>query len=59
MNVNELKFPYYKGQKIYVLGLTFGRENAISLVAQIIDEVYQNTGDVKVREYYQDRWDIC
>lgn len=59
INVNEFKFPYYGNMDLYVLGLAIGRDSAISLVEQIINEVYQNTGDVKVREYYQDRWDIC
>lgn len=59
INVNEFKFPYYGKIDIYALGLAFGRENAIILVMQMLDEVYQNTGDVKVREYYQDRWDLC
>lgn len=59
MDVNELKFPYYKRQDIYILGLALGRERAMKLVAHIIDEVYQETGDVKVREYFQDRWKAC
>lgn len=59
IRVDELKFPYYERQEIYVLGLALGRESAVTLVAQMIDEVYRNTGDVKVRDYYQDRWNLC
>lgn len=59
MNVNEFKFPYYGKIDIYVLGLARGHDSAISLVIQMLNEVYQNTGDVKVREYYQDRWELC
>ncbi len=59
IHVNELKFPYYQKQEIYALGLAKGKDNAISLVMDMISEVYQNTGDVKVREYFQDRWDLC
>lgn len=59
IRVDELRFPYYDRQEIYILGLTLGRDSAMKLVAQMVDEVYQKTGDVKVREYYQNRWDLC
>lgn len=59
IEVNQFQFPYYKKQEIYVLGLTLGKANAYELVTQMIDEVYKSTGDVKVREYYKNRWDVC
>ena len=57
MNVNQLKFSYYKKQELYILGLAKSYEEALSLVKDIVEETYRETGDVKLREYYQDRWD--
>lgn len=51
-NVNELKFPYYKNKKITVVGLAKGKEDAITLTQEILLEIYNNTGDFKVREYF-------
>ena len=59
IEVNQFRFPYYKEQEIYVLGLAFGKMNAYDLVTQMIADVYEDTGDVKVREYYKNRWDVC
>ena len=56
MNVNELLFPYYKDQTIYAIGLAKGYYEAMDLLVEVIDEIYRKTGDVKVREYLQDRW---
>jgi len=59
VRMDLVKHSYEKHDSIYVLGLAFGRMSALELVTQIVDEVYQNTGDVKLREYYQDRWKTC
>lgn len=53
MNANELLFNYYKRRDIFILGLALGRENAIEIVAEMVDEIYKNTGDFKVRDYYK------
>ena len=59
-DANELKFPHYQNRDIYIIGLSNSRSNAFILVRDMIDEVYQKTGDVnkkKVIEYYGDWWD--
>ena len=47
-SANFLLQPYFKKKinldKIYVVGLAKGREEALYLVRDIIDEVYHNTG---------------
>ena len=47
--------PYFKKKinldKIYVVGLAKGREEALYLVRDIIDEVYNATGGFDIREY--------
>ena len=45
-------YPYYKKQKFHILGLAESKEKAYELVIEIIKEVYENTGDFKVRDYF-------
>ncbi|HHX11631.1 MAG TPA: hypothetical protein GX731_02330 [Clostridiales bacterium] len=52
LNANELRFPYYQRSDIYIVGLTKGREEALVMVQDLLIEVYQNTGEFKVREYF-------
>lgn len=53
LNANELLFDYYKKKDIFILGLAIGRDSAIELVVDMLEEVYRNTGDFKVKEYYK------
>lgn len=53
LNANELLFDYYKKREIFILGLAIGRNSAIELAVDMLEEVYKNTGDFKVREYYK------
>lgn len=52
MNANELLFPHYEKSDIKIVGLAGDKEEAISLVQDMIMEVYNNTGDFNVREYF-------
>jgi len=52
LNANELRFPYYQRTDVYILGLTKGREEALEMVQELLMEVYLNTGEFKVREYF-------
>lgn len=51
-DANELLFPYYKKRHIVILGLTRGKEDAILIVKEMIDEIYRETGGFKVRDYF-------
>lgn len=53
INANDLLFPYYRKRKIYVLGLATSREAAKLLVKDMLEEVYNETGEFRVREYYR------
>lgn len=55
IDANELLFKHYKRNEICILGLARTRENAISLVVKIIEEVYKKTNDVKIREYFKEK----
>lgn len=48
---NELLQKYYKNRDIFVVGLAYGKDEALELVKDIIWEVYQATGSVKVNDY--------
>lgn len=52
LNANELRFPYYQKSDIHIVGLTKGRDEALEMVQNLLMEVYQNTGEFKVREYF-------
>lgn len=46
----EQKF-YKKNQK-HVVGIAIGKDEAVSLVQKIVDDVYTQTGGFNVREYF-------
>jgi len=46
----------YPGKKeMQIIGLAKGYAEALELVRSIIEEVYQNTGDVDVKSYLRGR----
>lgn len=51
-DANELKFPHYKSLTIHIVGLAKGRETAMSLVHDMLHEIYSKTGDFHVRDYF-------
>lgn len=51
-DAKELNFPYYKRQKIHILGLAESKEKAYELVIDMIEKIYNETGDFKVRDYF-------
>jgi hypothetical protein len=53
INANELLFPYYARQEIYILGLAGSKGQARILVKDMLEEIYNKTGDFKVREYFK------
>ncbi len=52
MDANELLFPHYKKTEIRIVGLARGKEEALTLVQQMLLEVYQETGAFNVRAYF-------
>lgn len=47
-----LLFPYYRRHSLTVYGLAKGKEEAAELVTRMLEEVYRETGEFKVREYF-------
>lgn len=52
INTNELLFKHYKRSVISIVGLAYGKESAISLVTNIITEMYQQLGDIDTKSYF-------
>ena len=54
-SANVLKQPHFKNKsyrnKVYVVGLAKGRNEALELVRCIVDDTYSHTGDVDVAGY--------
>ncbi len=57
----ELLQPGYPKENIRIIGIAQGKKEALELTTQIVDEIYQKTGDVKVQQYLkqvfeEDKW---
>lgn len=52
LEANELLFPHYRKSEICIVGLAKGKEEAFELVRDMLLEVYNETGDFKVRTYF-------
>lgn len=52
MNANELLFPHYQKSDIKIVGLAKGRDEATTLVQDMLMEVYKNTEEFCVRDYF-------
>lgn len=52
VNSNELLFRYYKRRQLYVVGLANSYETALYLAEDMIGQIYKETGDVNIREYF-------
>ncbi|MBO5353811.1 MAG: hypothetical protein J6A77_10995 [Lachnospiraceae bacterium] len=49
----ELVFPYYKKQKLTVYGLAKGREEAVSLLLTMLEDVYREMDGLYCKEYFE------
>jgi len=52
MDANELLFPHYRNSEVCIVGLAKGKDEAIELVRDMLMEVYNKTGDFKVRSFF-------
>ena len=51
LSAEELIQNRYPKTEIFVIGLAQGKKEAFEVTRQIVDEVYQKTGNTNVREY--------
>lgn len=52
INANEFKFSYYDKVTTKVIGISKGKNNAINVVKNLVENVYKNTGNYNVKEYF-------
>ena len=52
IDVKELIFPYYKRQRIDVIGMAYSKDAALELTRDIIQDMYLETGGFDIRGYY-------
>lgn len=52
-NANELLFRYYASKHIFIVGIAFSKEDAFTLVTQILNKIYIETGEFSIRTYFQ------
>ena len=49
----HLKQPAFYSQNPFVVGIASGYEEALELTQQMVEDIYQETGGFRVREYFQ------
>jgi hypothetical protein len=52
MEANELLFPHYQKSEVRIVGLAKGKEEAVTMVKDMLMEVYNKTGEFNVRTYF-------
>lgn len=52
----ELLQKGYPKEDLYIVGLAMGIKEAKEVVRQIVDEAYQSTGGVAIKEYLLSKW---
>ena len=52
----ELLQPGYPKEHVRIVGLAQGKKEALEVVTAIVEEIYQNTGDVKISDYLRNKW---
>ena len=57
ISIHQFRFPYIRRNCPMILGIASGRAEAMEVVQKIVDEVYSVTGNVKIREYYEQK--VC
>ena len=53
LSVHQLRFSYIRRNCPLILGIASGYEEALDVLKKMVEEVYEATGDVKIREYFE------
>lgn len=53
LSVHQLRFSYIRRNCPMILGIASGKEEALEVFMEIVDQVYRETGDVKIRDYFE------
>ena len=52
-HANELLFPYSQRKEIKIVGLAGSKESAVLMVADIVNDMYQQTGKIDAGTFFQ------
>ena len=52
LQVKEAMKAEKRGEELVVVGIAAGKEEAMEIAGRIVDTVYQQTGDLKVKDYF-------
>lgn len=54
IRASDVLYPYYKKAEVTVIGVAYGKNEAIRIIEKMALEVYQNTDDFDVRGYFRE-----
>jgi len=43
--------PHFKNEDLFIVGIAYGYDEAVEVATKIIEELYQKTGDFKIRQF--------
>lgn len=55
INANEFRFSHYDRITTKVIGLCKGKENAVTIVTELVKDVYKKTGSYNIKDYYKNK----
>lgn len=53
VSTNELLFHHYKRNDMYILGIAYGKEHAISLVQQMVSDMYEEMHEINAKKFFR------
>lgn len=55
INANEFKFPHYDKITTKVLGICKGKDNAVNIVKNLVEDVYKSTGSYDLKMFFTNK----
>lgn len=55
ISANLLLQPYFKKRDVAIVGIAIGKDEAVELLIQLVQDVYVETGQASIREYLMKR----
>lgn len=56
VNANFIRQPALGRQPLYIVGIACGYREALDVVLEIVNDIYQETKEAAVREYLLEHW---
>lgn len=55
INANEFKFPHYDKITTKVIGISKGKDSAVNIVKNLVENIYKSTGAYDVKGFFEDK----